>query len=72
VLLKCGGKRKDSKMICSSKYKKNCKHIDTAGMTKTKGCHECDWYNNGVKETGAMPILQWFLELFKRGKPNCT
>jgi len=55
-------------MKCSYKYKKDCKHIDTSGMTMLKECVDCDWYDNGVIETGSMPILEWFLNLFKTWK----
>jgi len=53
-------------MKCPYKYKCDCKYIDTAGMTKLKECVDCELYDNHTLETGSMPVLEWFLNLFKR------
>lgn len=51
-------------MKCPYKYKSDCKEIDTSGMTKLVECKDCNWYRNGVIETGATPVLQKILEFF--------
>ena len=44
----------------------HCSKLNTATMTLDEPCDKCEHYNNGVRATGAMPILEWFLNLFKR------
>lgn len=41
-------------MKCPYKYKTDCKQVNTSGMDMVLPCEECDWYNNGVRETGAV------------------
>jgi len=53
-------------MRCSYKHKADCKYIDTAGMTKTRECIDCDWYNNGTVESRGTPILEYLLNIFKK------
>ena len=36
----------------------SCLYVDTCGMTVEKCCGECEHYHNGVKATGAMPVLE--------------
>jgi hypothetical protein len=40
-------------------------YVDTSGMDKIKECPECENYHNGVRATGAMPILGWIFEKVK-------
>ena len=35
----------------------SCVYINTCGMSVDTSCDKCEHYHNGVKETGAMPIL---------------
>jgi len=54
-------------MKCPYKHKQQCKQIDTSGMTMLRECNDCDWYCNGIIETGGAPILEWILKLFGYG-----
>jgi hypothetical protein len=42
-------------MKCPYKRKEECKELNTLVMTCIP-CKECDWFNNGVKETGGVII----------------
>lgn len=42
---------------------KGCDGVDTSGMTKID-CKNCYRYNNGVRATGATPVLEWILRKF--------
>ncbi len=43
-------------MKCPYKYHKDCKEVDTSGMTKIVNCTNCDWFNNGVRESSGIII----------------
>ena len=34
-----------------------CDQIDTSGMNQIVPCHECGRYNDGIRDTGALPNL---------------
>jgi len=55
-------------MKCPYKHKQECKQVDTSGVTMLKECKDCDWYSNGVRETGAIVGFDEFLKLFGYGK----
>jgi hypothetical protein len=40
----------------------DCPFVDTAGMFKSVRCPECKYYENGVRPTGATPLLAWVLK----------
>ena len=44
--------------------KESCDKLDTSTMTLTQQCTECKHYDNGVRPTGSMPILELFKHLF--------
>lgn len=47
-------------MKCS--YKNiQCAYLETGG-----DCESCEHYDNGIRETGAMPNLQAFIDFLKR------
>ena len=43
-----------------------CPFVDSLDMSKSVRCPECGYYGNGVRPTGATPILGWFIDLFKK------
>jgi len=45
---------------------KPCPYIDTSGMTQTKIGEESPENNNGVRATGAMPVLREIWEMIKK------
>jgi hypothetical protein len=38
-----------------------CPYLDTGG-----NCKSCKYYDNGIRETGAMPNLQDFIDMIKK------
>jgi hypothetical protein len=55
-------------MKCPYQINLGCPYIDTAVMDKLKECPECENYGKGVRPTGAMPVLGWIVDKFKRKK----
>ncbi len=43
-----------------------CSCVDTSGMTLLENCTDCEYYNNGVRATGSMPVLEYFINLIKK------
>ena len=43
-----------------------CKQLNTKGENQVKECSQCNYYNQGVRATGAAPILAWIVNLFSR------
>ncbi len=44
-------------MKCPYQENFDCPFVDTAVMDKTTSCYECEYYDHGVRPTGATPIL---------------
>jgi len=40
--------------------------MDTATATLDQSCNTCRHYNNGVKETGGMPVAESIFNFFKK------
>lgn len=40
-----------------------CKQLNTSGESQIKSCSECNYYEHGVRATGATPILAWLINL---------
>jgi hypothetical protein len=57
-------KKRKKTMKCPFKYRKDCKEVDTSGMTKLKTCDVCDWFNNGVRESGGVIIADLFKNIW--------
>lgn len=53
-------------MECPYKYRKDCKEVDSSGMTKLVRCNNCDWFGNGVRESRGNEILGWLISKFKK------
>lgn len=51
---------------CAYSPTKQCEFVDSSGMTKVVECTECPYLLNRIRPTGDTPILDWFLNLFKR------
>jgi len=43
----------------------DCPSVNTSGMTMDIECDKCKYYNQGVRPTGAMPILGGVINSFK-------
>jgi len=43
-----------------------CIHTSVCGVNVEKSCKECEHYHNGVKATGAMPIMEMIYNKLKR------
>ena len=46
----------------------SCIHVNTLTNSLDIPCSECTHYDNGIRETGAMPILEWIKKLFKNNQ----
>jgi hypothetical protein len=53
-------------MKCPYQVNFGCPFVDTLDMTKSERCPECEYYDNGVRPTGAMPILGWITEKLRK------
>jgi hypothetical protein len=47
----------------------DCTRVDTSGMNK-EDCRKCNRYNNGIRATGATPILGWIADKLRRKKKD--
>lgn len=55
------------KIIYKCPYKAiSCTKYNTATNTLDVTCVNCENYDKGVKETGSTPLLDWFINLFKK------
>ena len=41
-------------MKCPYQIKMDCHYVNTSGMTKEKECSNCEFYDNGIRPTGAI------------------
>ena len=54
----CGLQNSENCNTCKEISKlADCKNVDTSGMSLTIECKDCDWYNNGVRPTGAIRLF---------------
>ena len=49
-------------MKCPYEDDLGCPYVDTAVMDKEIECSECEHYHNGVRPTGATPVLGWMID----------
>jgi hypothetical protein len=43
----------------------SCPHVDTLSSTLDASCDQCQHYNNGVRSTGAIPMLEQMFKFLK-------
>lgn len=50
----------------------DCSYVNSLELTKDVDCDKCVHYHNGVRATGAMPVLGWLVSLFRSKNKNKT
>jgi len=55
-------------MKCPYQVNFDCQFVDTLDMVKLVKCPDCKYYDNGIRPTGATPLIGWIIGKFRSFK----